>query len=94
MKLRLAADIRGAPKTLELEGETLTFGRGEKADVQIEDLSLARVHFRLSFEAGRWWVEDLESPAGTWLDDAQLRSKQTFAPGMSLRAGGTTLKLT
>ena len=47
-------------------GNELTFGRGDKADVQIDDTLVSRVHVRIfQHENGSYLIEDLASRNGT-----------------------------
>lgn len=70
-----------------------TIGRSEQATIVIDEVTLARVHFRLSSADGRWFVEDLESPSGTWVNDRQARGPTELRPGDQLRAGRLNMRL-
>ena len=42
-------------------------GRGENADIKVNDASVSGSHLRLSLQEGQWMVEDLQSTNGTFL---------------------------
>jgi pSer/pThr/pTyr-binding forkhead associated (FHA) protein len=42
-------------------------GRGENADIKVNDPSVSGRHIRLSLQEGKWMVEDLQSTNGTFL---------------------------
>lgn len=51
----------------EIGDRPLVVGRGEAADVRINDDALSRQHFLVLWEDGNYLVEDLNSRNGTWL---------------------------
>lgn len=44
----------------------IRIGRGAECDVQVSAEMVSRVHARVEFKEGRWWVEDLGSTNGTY----------------------------
>lgn len=62
-------DDEGRPAVQwELGSHPLTVGRGEAADVLIEDNGLSRRHFTIVREGAEFVLRDLSSRNGTWLD--------------------------
>ena len=64
-------------------------GRGDSADVFIEDDSLSRSHFLIVREAGEFLLVDLHSRNGTWvkgerISACKLRSNEVIKAGESL----------
>ena len=53
--------------------ESFTVGRDPTCDVQIADSSVSRLHARISPIGGHWYVEDLDSGNGTFLDSVRIR---------------------
>jgi len=47
---------------------TFRIGRDAKCQVRIDDYALSRVHAEVSFEEGYWWIRDLHSTNGVFLD--------------------------
>lgn len=49
----------------------LVLGRGKMADVKVSDDGISRQHSRIGYDArsGKFWLEDLGSVNGTWLED-------------------------
>ncbi len=56
----------GAPVQIVPLIDTILIGRGSTADIQIRDISLARLHLRLTWGPDGLTVEDLGSTNGTW----------------------------
>ena len=67
-------------------------GRGDEADVWLDDSSASRVHARLSVVDGGLWVEDTGSTHGVRIDGKPARaSKVALAAGTLVRLGNSLL---
>jgi hypothetical protein len=54
----------------------LVIGRGAEADIQIDDISLSRVHAKLILRDRKLQLQDVGSTNGTRVDGAQLPARQ------------------
>lgn len=68
----------------------VTIGRGEHADVSLDDRWVSRVHCLISREAGRVFVRDLESKHGTYVNEERIDQVELKA-GDLLSVGLCTL---
>ena len=59
----------------------------------LEDEYASSQHARLTPADGRWWIEDLGSRNGTFVDDERLTSPRELNVGDIVRIGQTTLEL-
>jgi pSer/pThr/pTyr-binding forkhead associated (FHA) protein len=68
------------------------FGR-ELSEVQfaIDDGYVSRRHFQIAFVGGEFFLTDLESRHGTFLNDERIRQSVRLKSGDSIRVGKTTL---
>jgi hypothetical protein len=68
--------------------EALTVGRKAPCDLTVADQSLSKVHFRI-FGIGEsaFYIEDLGSANGTYIDGLPLRGKQRLESSTVIRAG-------
>ncbi len=66
-ELLLVAPIALAGRKFLLSAET-TLGRAPGCGVQIDDVRVSKLHARLFFDDGAWYLEDLGSTNGTELD--------------------------
>ncbi len=82
-----------AGTTIPLTGATITIGRAHDSTLVLdEDVASAR-HARLVHHNGQWFIEDLESTNGTYLDRTKVTSPMPVPIGAPVRIGKTVLEL-
>ncbi|HVE68901.1 MAG TPA: FHA domain-containing protein [Solirubrobacteraceae bacterium] len=64
-----------------------TLGRGDKADIQLEDPFASSRHCRIVRQGDVLVLEDLNSTNGTWLNGSPLDGPQPLHPGDRIRIG-------
>lgn len=75
-------------------GETpITIGRAEDSTLVITDDYASARHARLVPRAGQWFLEDLGSTNGTYLDRAKVTGPTPVPLGVPIRIGRTSLEL-
>ena len=67
--------------TFPLEGDQLTIGRDASNGVAINDAEISRKHSRLSFQGGKYVLEDLGSTNGTFVNGQRLSGPVVLKPG-------------
>ena len=67
-------------------------GRLPGADLVLEWPKLSRVHCRLEWRRTRWWITDLESANGFYIDGMRRRECE-LRPGSSLTIADRTLDI-
>ncbi|MGV8042360.1 MAG: SpoIIE family protein phosphatase [Thermoanaerobaculaceae bacterium] len=67
----------------------LVIGRSSRAAVPIADLMLSREHARLDLESDEWWVQDLGSHNGTFLNGERLTARARLREGDVLSLGSS-----
>jgi hypothetical protein len=63
---------RGEQKSIELTDKALTIGRSADADVLILDEKASRVHCGIRFWDGDYYIKDLKSKNGTFVNDTAI----------------------
>jgi predicted component of type VI protein secretion system len=67
--------------TFPLEGDQLTIGRDAANGVAINDAEVSRKHSRLSFQGGKYVLEDLGSTNGTFVNGQRLSGPVVLKAG-------------
>ena len=88
----LIRDRHGFERKLPLT-RSVTLGRQSLCDVVLADAMVSRNHLRLDLRGETWWVEDLQTTHGTFLEDAPL-APMPWPPGVSLRVADGAYTLT
>jgi pSer/pThr/pTyr-binding forkhead associated (FHA) protein len=73
--------------------ETVQIGRADACHVQIDDRFASQFHARLYPRNGSWYVEDLGSTNGTYLNRHRVSGPAEVHAGDVVRIGTTTLEL-
>jgi pSer/pThr/pTyr-binding forkhead associated (FHA) protein len=82
----------GKPGTIRLE-EALQVGRAEACQIRLGDTYISQFHARLFPRDGTWYIEDLGSTNGTYLNQRKLTGPSEVHAGDVVRLGKTTLEL-
>ncbi|HTA05771.1 MAG TPA: FHA domain-containing protein [Solirubrobacteraceae bacterium] len=70
----------------DIDGD-LVLGRGERAEIRLEDPFASSRHARIFEQAGAVVIEDLGSTNGTYLNEEVLQSPRPLHPGDRVRIG-------
>jgi hypothetical protein len=85
LRVESAAGLRAGSAYDLSDGALL--GRGEQADIRLEDTFASSQHARLAPHGDVIVLEDLGSTNGTYLNDEPLRGPQPLHPGDRIRIG-------
>lgn len=84
----------GQPRTYPLsEDEALTIGRAETCQIVLKDTYVSQAHTRIFAKEGSWYVEDLGSTNGTYLNRAKVGEASPLTPGDEVRLGKTVIEV-
>ncbi len=78
------------PHPIPLESTLLTIGRGLNNDIILEDTRVSRHHAELRYKTRRFWVTDLNSTNGTYINGERI-SEADLRNGDVLSLGGLEL---
>jgi hypothetical protein len=90
--LRLETE-RASATTFEIPRTGATIGRATENTVRLDDLSVSRRHARISYRQGGYWLSDLKSASGTWVDEKKLSAPRRLAPDQIIRIGILRLRV-
>lgn len=80
------------PRTVRLSGQ-VDIGRADGCAIRLQDTYVSQVHARLAGKDGAWYVEDLGSTNGTYLNDRKVVAPVEVHAGDVVRIGKTVLEL-
>jgi len=66
--------------------EAFRIGRGSACQVQLADNVVSRQHVEILFIGGRWWIRDLGSANGTFIDGRRI-DREPLESGTRIRLG-------
>jgi len=78
---------------ITLGTQPILVGRAADSTVVLTDDFASSRHARLTNRDGDWYVEDLGSTNGTYLDRARVAGPTLIPPGAPIRIGKTVLEL-
>jgi len=73
--------------TFTIAKSSATLGRGQENTVRLDDLSVSRRHARIAYRQGGYWLSDLGSMGGTWVDGVRLNAPRRIAVGEVIDIG-------
>jgi len=78
---------------MQLGDSPVTIGRANDIEVSLQDDYASGRHARLFPQGSRWFLEDLGSTNGTFVNNQKLTRATAIEPGVDFRVGGTTMQL-
>jgi pSer/pThr/pTyr-binding forkhead associated (FHA) protein len=85
--------IRGpfAGASFHIERPVCSIGRGEQSDVRLRDDSVSTAHATLLRKGDTWYVVDLRSVNGTFVDSYRVAGERELPTGATLRVGAVEM---
>ena len=83
----------GIPKDIELTGEPLSIGRSREADIPLLDDKVSRVHCGIRLSDGEFYIKDLKSRNGTFVNGARVEDTAKLKAGDRIQIGSTVFVL-
>lgn len=81
-------DVIEQVETLVLrDRQSLTFGRDPRNTTVIDHPVVSRFHAQIDLKRGTWFMEDLQSSNGTYVNGRQIRNPHALRPGDTIRIG-------
>ncbi|GAA4413354.1 FHA domain-containing protein [Actinokineospora soli] len=78
---------------ISLDGRPIMIGRADDSTLVLDDDYASTRHARLSMRGTDWYVEDLGSTNGTYLDRAKVTAPLRVPLGVPIRIGKTVIEL-
>jgi pSer/pThr/pTyr-binding forkhead associated (FHA) protein len=78
----------------EIKKDVVNIGRDQDKEVSLPlDVIISRSHARISYENGKYWLEDLGSTNGTFIGEMNVKGKAKLPVGKIFRAGISEMRL-
>lgn len=72
---------------------SVTIGRDPKCDLNVQDETVSSLHARVAYHHNQWWIEDMQSTNGTFLNDERVFTPIVIISGDELRLGNARLMI-
>jgi pSer/pThr/pTyr-binding forkhead associated (FHA) protein len=83
----------GEINPIEFSIPEVIIGRDPACSFTIQDETVSSRHARLSYHHNQWWVEDLNSTNGSYLNDDRVYTPTVVISGDEIRCGQIILKV-
>ncbi len=70
-----------------ISGKGVIVGRGKDCDIPINNMFLSLEHFQVWFDEGEWYIGDMGSKNGTYLNGSKLKKVKTIEDGDEISFG-------
>ena len=92
--LTLALDTPGeAAQVFHFVDGDVIIGRDPDCECVLNDETVSARHARFAYHHSQWWVEDLRSTNGTFLNDARVDQPTVLRTGDILRLGAVAMRV-
>ncbi len=91
--ITLSTNVDGPPLTRHFTCAEVVLGREATCDFPINDQTVSSRHARLSYHQTQWWVEDLASTNGTFLNGEMVAAQVVITHGDELYLGQVGVKI-
>ena len=82
-----------AGKAWELDtAQEYMVGRGVNNEIRLTDKTVSSIHARLEWQEGIWFVSDLGSRHGTYVQDEKVKGRKALFGGDIIRLGKTLIE--
>jgi pSer/pThr/pTyr-binding forkhead associated (FHA) protein len=91
--ISLISDQDSVTENFSFTKTEFTIGRDPSSDIRLADEIISSRHCRIYFRNSHWWVEDMLSTNGTYLNEERLETPTILISGDEIRFGSLTFKI-
>ena len=85
--------IEGKESIRHFTQPEIILGRDSNTDLSVMDETLSAHHARITYHHGQWWLEDLNSTNGTFLNQNKLTTPAVVITGDEFKCGNTVFSI-
>jgi hypothetical protein len=89
----LWVDADTATQAIQFTGHSIAIGRDPLCDMILDNGTVSAQHARLAYRQSQWWLEDLHSTNGTYLNQEAVLEPVVVTNGDELRCGQVVLRV-
>ncbi len=93
-EIELLVAVGEATHTHQFNDPEVILGRDPLCDCTLQSETVSSRHARLSYHHGQWWLEDLGSKNGTYLNNESVTEPTVVTDGDRFNCGEATLTIT
>jgi pSer/pThr/pTyr-binding forkhead associated (FHA) protein len=82
-----------AEEVTRFQTSEVILGRDPLCNLCVPDETVSARHARFTYQQNQWWVEDLNSTNGSYLNGERLTTRAVLVPGDELRCGQLTFRI-
>jgi len=82
-----------AEEVTRFQTSEVILGRDPLCHLSVSDETVSARHARFTYQQNQWWVEDLNSTNGSYLNGERLTARAVLVPGDELRCGQLTFRI-
>jgi len=86
VKNRMAVALR-LSAAYRIEEKGVVVGRGKRCDIIVNDMYLSAAQFQVWCEDGKWYIRDMDSKNGTYLNGTRLKKIKHLKNGSEIAFG-------
>ena len=91
MPVLICQEAGGARREIPLKRARFSFGKMPDNDLVLDRQNISRKHCQIFSEGAKWFVRDLASRNGTFLNGQKILSDTELAPGAQIQLGDFTV---
>jgi hypothetical protein len=91
-QLRMVEPVAQRGRTFPL-AEEVTVGRAAGCSITLDDTFVSQIHARVFARNGQWFVEDLGSTNGTYVNRSKVSGPMVITNGDRFQVGNTVMEL-
>jgi pSer/pThr/pTyr-binding forkhead associated (FHA) protein len=85
--------VKDGPTPFHFTKPEVIIGRDPTCDATLVDQTVSTEHARLSYHHNQWWLEDLQSTNGTFINEEQVTAPLVITTGDLLRCGQVVMSI-
>lgn len=90
---KISLGVQGESHPRRFQQLEIVIGREIGCDLRLTDSTVSGRHARIGFRQGQWWLEDLNSTNGTFLNQTRLTEPMVITAGDEIRCGQVQISI-